>query len=435
MSRSGNDLETGGWSSPRLSAVTPEERLERYAQLAVGVGANVQPGQVVEVWAHPEHIPLVRAVARAAYAAGAAYVTVEWRDPYLRRALVDLGPEETLDWSPPWEISKFEWLAENRAAFINIEGDPDPNALEGLDARRLGRAVKRAFRRSLNEALPHLNWTIVAYPNAGWATSVFGAPDVERLWDLVGRATRLDEDDPVAAWETHLNRLDERAQMLNAAHFDAVRFSGPGTDLLVGLTERSRWRAGRDETSYGLEHVANLPTEEVFATPDARRTEGTLRCTRPVALPGNVAEDVELTFTAGLLTQVRARKGEAELREALKLDEGAGRLGEVALVDGTSRVGQLATTFYDTIFDENAACHVALGNAYLDAVEGGAELAAHERLALGVNESLLHLDVMLGGLEVDVDGLDSGGKVTPIIRDDAWVLEPAVARAPAIVEG
>jgi aminopeptidase len=404
--------------------VTPDERLERYAELTVRVGANVQQGQVVEVLAHPEHVLFVRAVARAAYAAGAAYVTVEWRDPHLRRALVELGQEEQLDWSPPWEVSKFEWLAANRGALINIVGDPDPNALEGLDARRLGSAVKRAFRQALKDALPHLNWTIVAYPNPGWATSVFGAPDVERLWQLVTRATRLDEDDPGAAWDTHLDLLDERARGLNAARFDAVRFSGPGTDLLVGLTERSRWKCGRDETPYGQTFIANLPTEEVYTTPDARRTEGTLRCTRPVALPGSVAEGVELTFASGRLTEVRARKGEPELREQLAIDDGAGMLGEVALVDATSRVGQEATTFYDTLFDENATCHVALGKAYLEAVEDGPQLGPDKRLALGVNDSLLHLDVMLGGPEVDVDGLDTAGAVTPIIRNDAWVLDP-----------
>jgi len=403
--------------------VTSEERLERYAQLAVKVGANVQPEQVVEVFAHPEHVLFVRAVARAAYAAGAAYVTVEWRDPHLRRALVEMGTEERLDWSPPWEVSKWEWLAENGGALIDIQGDPDPSALEGLDSRRLARAVRRAYRERLHSAVQRINWTMVAYPNPGWATSVFGAPDVEKLWDLVARATRLDEDDPVAAWETHLRRLDERAQVLNVARFDAVRFSGPGTDLLVGLTERSRWIGGRDVTALGLAFIANLPTEEVFTTPDATRTEGTLRCTRPVALPGNVADEVELTFAAGRLTEVRAGRGEAALREELALDDGAGRLGEVALVDATSRVGQLATTFYDTLFDENAACHVALGRAYLEAVEGGAELGAEQRLALGVNDSLLHLDVMLGGPEVDVDGLDSAGAVTPIIRNDAWVLQ------------
>ncbi len=402
----------------------PEDQLERYAQLAVTVGANVQPGQVVDVLAHPLHLTLVRAVARAAYTAGAAYVTVEWRDPHMRRALVELGGDEMLEWSPPWEVSKLAWLDENRGAVVAIFGDPEPNALDGLDAGRLARAVRRGYLERSNASLnaQAVNWTVVAHPNPGWATRVFGTPDVERLWALVTRAVRLDEDDPIASWRNHVYELERRARSLDAAGFDAVRFSGPGTDLFVGLTPQSRWKGAEDRTAYGLSHITNLPTEEVFTTPDARRTHGTLRCTRPVALPGNVAEDVELTFVAGSVTEVRASRGERALRERFAFDEGAGKLGEVALVDRTSRVGQLGITFYDTLFDENATSHVALGSAYLSAIRGGSELTTEQRRELGVNESALHVDVMLGGPEVDVDGVDSLGRTTPIIRDDRWVL-------------
>jgi aminopeptidase len=404
--------------------VTPDERLERYATLAVAVGANVQPGQVVDVLAAPDHAPLVRAVARAAYAAGAGYVTVEWRDARVRRALVELGSEEMLDWSPPWEVEKLEWLDTNRGAVIAIFGDPDPSALDGLDPKRLAHAIRRAYMDASNRSLDAqaVNWTIVACPNAGWANRVFGTPDVERLWELVTRAVRLDEDDPVAAWRAHVSELRRRAATLDAAGFDAIRFHGPGTDLLVGLTARSRWIGGANETAYGLPHIVNLPTEEVFTTPDRRRTDGTLRCTRPVALPGSVADDVELTFTAGRVTGVTASRGESELRERFAFDEGAGMLGEVALVDGTSRVGQLGVTFFDTLFDENATSHVALGSAYLSAIRDGSSLAREERSGLGINESALHVDVMLGGPDVRVDGLAADGRATPIIHDDLWLL-------------
>lgn len=406
-------------------SVTTAERLHRYAELAVKVGANVQPGQVVDVLAHPEHVPFVRAVARAAYAAGAAYVTVEWRDPHMRRALVELGPEEGIDWSPPWDVSKVEWLDEHRGATIAIFGDPDPGALDGVDPTRVAQAVRRAYLERSNESLDAqaTNWTVVAYPTPGWAEKALGEPDVERLWELVGRAVRLDEDDPFAAWRLHVDDLERRARAIGAARFDALRFSGPGTDLLVGLTSRSRWKGGQDRTSYGLEYITNLPTEEVFTTPDARRTEGTVRCTRPVALPGSVAEDVELTFASGRLTDVRASRGAQELRERFSLDEGAGRLGEVALVDRTSRVGQLGITFYETLFDENATSHVALGSAYVSAIDGGRTLTRDERRELGVNESAAHVDVMLGGPDVDVDGIDARGRTTPVIRDDRWVLD------------
>ncbi len=401
-----------------------EEHLERYAHLAVAVGANVQPGQVVDVLACPEHAPLVGAVARAAFAAGAGYVTVEWRDSRIRRALVELGSEEMLGWSPPWEVEKIDWLDANRGAAIAIFGDPDPTALDGLDPKRLAQAFRRAYIDASNRSLnaQAINWTVVACPNEGWANRVFGTPDVERLWTLVSQAARLDEDDPVAAWRTHIDELESRARSLDTARFDTIRFRGPGTDLEVGLTERSRWKGARDETAYGLAHVTNLPTEEVFTTPDARRTTGRLRCTRPVALPGIVATDVELTFTDGRVTDVRATKGESELRERFAYDEGAGLLGEVALVDGTSRIGQLGVTFFDTLFDENATSHVALGSAYLSAIRDGRSLTPEERTALGVNDSALHVDVMLGGPEVSVDGVAADGSETPIIRDDRWLL-------------
>ena len=405
--------------------MTAAERLDAYARLAVEVGANVQAGQVLDVLAHPEHAPLVRAVARAAYRAGASYVTVEWRDPGMRRALAEHGPDAFLDWSPPWEIEKLDWLEENRGAILAIAGDPDPHALEGADAARVARTIRRDYvARSLrSDDARAVNWSIVAYPTPGWAERVFGEPDVERLWELVGRAVRLDERDPVGAWNDHVTMLSDRARRLDERRFDAVRFRGPGTDLVVGLSPRSRWKGAVEETSYGLQHVVNLPTEEVFTTPDRRRTEGTIRCTRPVALPGKVAENVELGFREGRLVDVRATTGAAELRERFSFDDGASLLGEVALVDGSSRVGQLGIVFFDTLFDENATSHVALGSAYLSAIEGGGELSEEERAEKGLNHSVVHEDVMLGGPEVEVDGLAADGSATPIIRDDRWLLE------------
>jgi aminopeptidase len=404
--------------------VTAAERLDAYARLAVEVGTNVQDGQVLDVLAFPEHAPLVRAVARAAYRAGASYVTVEWRDPGLRRAMADHAPEAWLDWSPPWEVAKLDWLSDNRGAILAILGDPDPHALDGADPARVARAVRRAYVersfRSDNERT--VNWSIVAYPNPGWAERVFGEPDVERLWDLVARAVRLDEDDPVEAWNEHVAVLGARARALDERRFDAVRFRGPGTDLVVGLSPRSRWKGAIEETAYGLEHVVNLPTEEVFTTPDRRRTEGTVRCTRPVALPGKVAEDVRLTFREGRVVDVQAAKGADDLRECFATDEGAAMLGEVAIVDERSRVGQLGVVFFDTLFDENATSHVGFGSAYLSALEGSTELSEDERTAAGFNESVVHVDVMLGGPEVDVDGLAADGTATPIVRENRWVL-------------
>ncbi|HEV3404686.1 MAG TPA: aminopeptidase, partial [Gaiellaceae bacterium] len=252
--------------------------------------------------------------------------------------------------------------------------------------------------------------------------AVFGEPDVERLWTAVGFATRLDEPDPVAAWQKHMARLDERARVLNERSFDAIRFRGPGTELTVGLLPASRWRSASFTTAWGLGHVPNMPTEEVFTTPDLRRTEGTVRSTRPLGLLGTTVRDLELRFEHGRVVEVRASAGADVVRGQLATDEWAPYLGEVALVDGSSRVGQTGITFRDTLFDENATCHIAYGDAVMFATEGLAGLSAEERRAQGVNGSAVHTDFMIGGPEVDVDALGADGQATPLLRGDVWQL-------------
>lgn len=408
----------------RSCAVTPEERLQRYARLIVEVGANVAPGQVVEIDAAPEHAPLVRALAPAAYAAGAAHVFVSTYDAHVRRAQADGAPEDWLDWTPPWALARAEWLHEHKGAKISVTGDPAPHAYDGADPSRVARTRQRVLaERSM--ALTNgrrVNWVVVACPNEGWAERVFGEPDVERLWELVARTVRLDEPDPVAAWREHASMLDARAAQLDERRFDALRFRGPGTDLTVGLSQRARWKGTTDYTVDGRPHISNMPTEEVFTTPDCRRTEGVVRSTRPFALPGMVVEGLELEFRGGRCTAVRASVGEEQFRERLRSDEGASRLGEVALVDADNRVGRTDTVFFDLLFDENAASHVALGAAYLAPIEGGDEMTDEELDAIGFNRSSTHNDVMIGGPGVDVDGIEPGGAVVPVIRDDAWAL-------------
>jgi aminopeptidase len=404
--------------------MTPEERLERYARLAVEVGSNVGEGQVVWVSALPEHAPLVRAVARIAYENGASYVDVDYADQHVRRARIELAPEDTLGWSPPWALSKVDHLAETHGALIQIVGDPEPELLADLDGARVGktrmRELAERYVKATNQRL--INWVIVAYPNEGWAQTVFGEPDVERLWGAVADATRLDEPDPIQAWRDHIDKLVERGNLMNERAFDAIRFRGPGTDLTVGLIPGARWCTALEETVDGRRHVVNMPTEEIFTSPDRRRTTGTVRSTKPLALAGNIVRDLEVRFEDGRAVEVTASSGAELIREQLRQDETAPFLGEVALVDGDSRVGRSGLVFLNTLFDENASCHIAYGSGILEAIPDGEEKDEAELEALGFNTSSIHTDFMIGGPEIEVDGLEKDGTAVPLLRGDAWQL-------------
>jgi aminopeptidase len=396
-----------------------EALLELYARLGVQVGANVQPGQLVEVSARVEHAPLARAVARCAYEAGASYVDVAYADQHVRRAMIEHADDATLSWTPPWLLTRMRGFGEQRAAAIGIVGDPEPELLADLDGARVGKArmpeLADESMRQVNEGL--VNWTVIACPNEGWARAVYGEPDVDRLWRDVAYCARLDEDDPTAAWREHVERLDRRTHALNALHLDAVRFTGPGTDLTVGLLDTSRWKGARSFTRDGVAHVPNMPTEEVFTTPDARRTEGRVRATRPAVLYGKVVHGLEVRFEAGRIVDVQAESGADVVEGQLSTDDRAAYLGEIALVDGTSRVGRKDLTFFNTLFDENATCHIAYGGAYAETVEGETTGLA------GFNESTVHTDFMIGGPEVDVDAVTRDGSVVPLLREDVWQLD------------
>ena len=404
--------------------MTPEERLERYARLTVEVGSNVGDGQFVWVAALPEHAEFARAVARIAYEKGARYVDVDYADQHVRRARIEHAPEDSLGWSPPWTLAEVDYLASEHGALIQIVGDPEPELLADLDGARVGKTrskeIAERYVKAMNQRL--INWAIVAYPNAGWATTVFGEPDVERLWEAVASATRLDEPDPVAAWRAHIDKLVERAGLLNARAFDSIRFRGPGTDLTVGLIRGATWCTALEETVDGRRHVVNMPTEEVFTSPDRRRTEGTVRSTKPLALAGNIVRDLEIRFEGGRAVEVNASSGADLIREQLRQDETASLLGEVALVDGDSRVGRSGLVFLNTLFDENASCHIAYGAGILEAIPDGDTKSAAELDQLGFNVSTIHTDFMIGGPDVEVDGVEAGGAAVPILRGDEWQL-------------
>jgi aminopeptidase len=396
------------------------ERTARYAELVVRIGANVQPGQTVLINCQLEHAPFARALAEAAYVRGARYVDVWYWDPHVKRSRILHAPLDSLSESPPW-LDERGRAAVDGGAYIRIEGDPAPTLLSDLDPQRASldaMPVNQVIRQGQRENT--MCWSIACYPTPGWAEAVLGEPDVERLWQAVATAVRLDQPDPVAAWEAHIDGLDRRGQLLTERRFDAIRFRGPGTDLTIGLLPGARWTSGTETTKDGIRCVVNMPTEEIFTTPDRRRAEGVVRATLPLLCEGVLVEGLEMEFRGGRIVRVDADAGADIVRGQVARDEGSQQLGEVALVSGDSGVYKTGLLFKDTLYDENAACHIAYGAAYVAVVEGMAELTPAARYEAGLNVSAVHTDFMIGGPEVDVDGLAADGSATPLLRDNAW---------------
>ncbi|HET7450938.1 MAG TPA: aminopeptidase [Gaiellaceae bacterium] len=398
------------------------KNLRAYAELIVRVGTNLQPGQTLLINALVDHAPLVRELTEAGYRAGARFVDVTYVDMHVRRSFIEHAAEEDLTYTQPWTLERSSSLDGN--ALIMIAGDPEPTLLADLDPSRVGKArpIKALEAQLASQNGRTVNWNIAAYPTAGQAQQVFGEPDVERLWEAYQSAVRLDQPDPVAAWQTQSDKLVARAKQLDEHAFDAIHFDGPGTDLTVGLLPGARWLGGGGETVDGIFHVANLPTEEVFTAPDWRRTEGTVRSTRPLALAGMIVEGLEMRFEAGKAVDVKASVGADTVTAQMDSDDFGRALGEVALVDGESAVGKTGLTFFDTLFDENAACHIAYGAAVTFGIDGLDGLSPDELRARGINVSNVHTDFMIGGPEVAVDGITKDGTAVPILREDVWQL-------------
>lgn len=404
-----------------------ETRIDRLAAVAVRVGVNIQPGQELVMTAPLDALPLVRRITRHSYEAGAKLVTTLFTDDEARLARFAAAPDDAFDYAPAWLHEGIARAYREGAARLAITGE-DPALLAGVDPDRVARAARsqsRASRPALEEIAGfRTNWTIVPAATAGWARAVFPdlAPaDAEaRLWDAIFAACRTDEADPVAAWDAHNARLAARTERLNAARYARLRFTGPGTALTVGLSEGHVWLGGAKRAGNGVVCNANIPTEEVFTTPHAAMTEGTVRATKPLAYGGTLIEDIAVHFEGGRIVEARARTGEHVLKRVLESDEGASRLGEVALVPHSSPISASGLLFRNTLFDENAASHIALGQAYSNCIEGGETMDKAELARRGANESLIHIDWMIGSGEVDVDGIRADGVAEPLMRAGEW---------------
>jgi aminopeptidase len=394
------------------------EYVRPLAELIVRFGANVQPGQIVSVGSEPGKEELARAIAEAAYKQGAKFVDLSVFDVHFKRARALHAAPETLDFVPPWYGQRVLALGEHRCARIALSGPVAPRLMEDVDPELLGKDMLPSVRESskvLNDQTT--NWSVAPCPTPEWAELVH--PELEpptalaRLWEEIAHVCRLDEPDPTAAWSARMDQLTSAAARLEDLMLDSLRFEGPGTSLTVGLLEGSRWLAARLTTVDGIVHAPNLPTEEVFTTPDPSRTEGVVTSTKPLFVSGVLIEGLRVRFKDGQAVEINAQDGAGTLRTLSERDPGAARLGEVALVDREGRIGPLGTIFYDTLLDENAASHVALGQGFAFAVHGDDQVQR-------INQSEIHVDFMIGSPEVAVTGITRDGREVALLRGGDW---------------
>lgn len=391
--------------------------VDALAKLAVGVGANVEPGQTVVLSSYLGQEELTRAIAAAAYDAGAHQVEPNYSDPYIKLARLEHAPDEALGLVIPWVRERPRQLADMRGALISLSGPAAPGLLDQVDPERIGRDTVALVEwiEVLSERA--VNWTIVPGPTTAWATLVHpeleGRGALDKLWEEIAHICRLDKDDPVAAWRERSDELTRVAKRLTAARLDALRFVGPGTDLTVGLLPGVDWNGGAFHTAWGQTHIPNLPTEEVFTSPDPERTEGVVTSTKPLLVSGRAVNGLRIRFEGGRAVQINADEGAGLLRELVKRDADADRLGEVALVDSSGRIGATGTVFHDTLLDENAASHIAVGSGFT-------HLTEDEQAAERINKSAVHTDFMIGGPGVVVTGMTSDGSEVPVLIDGHW---------------
>ena len=412
---------------PEFETAVDPVRLEKLAEVAVKVGLRLREGQDLVMTAPLAALPLVRLITRHAYKAGAGIVTTFYADEETTLARYAHAPDGSFDRASGWLYDGMAKAFEGGAARLAIAGD-NPMLLSGQDPARVARANK-ANSIAYKPALEHIsnfdiNWNICSYPNPSWAKLVF--PDlpianaVEKLAEAIFAASRVNEADPVAAWAAHNAELRKRSTWLNGERFAALHFTGPGTDLTVGLADGHEWHGGASTAKNGITCNPNIPTEEVFTTPHALKVEGHVSSTKPLSHQGTLIDDIRVRFEGGRIVEAKALKGEEVLLKVLDTDEGARRLGEVALVPHSSPISASGILFYNTLFDENASCHIALGQCYSKCFLNGASLTPEQIKAQGGNSSLIHIDGMIGSDKVDIDGIRADGSKVPVMRQGEW---------------
>jgi aminopeptidase len=376
-----------------------------------------------------EHAQVARAIATEAYRVGASHVSIEYADPVLQRARVDHAPSESLGRVLPHEVEGVRAWREDRPAIISLTGNPNPTLMDGADPARLAQSMPIDLIREVMPIVSAnlVSWTVVGAPNAAWAQTVLGEPDVERLWQAIAVTMRLDQEDPVVAWRDHLAKLKLRRDLLNARGFDRVRYRGPGTDLTVGLVPGSSWAGGATTNAAGVEFVPNMPTEEVFISPDWRRADGTAATTAPFFLMAvnTFVDGLRLELANGEIRSASAARGEEAVHAQLDGIPRARHLGEVAIVDADSAVRRTGLTYGDMLFDENAGSHIAWGTGFATTVENGTEMSPQQLIESGVNQANTHVDVVVGSPEVEIDGIYPDGSAVAITRGDTFVLDTA----------
>ncbi|RED55270.1 aminopeptidase [Cohnella lupini] len=404
-----------------------DEMLNKYAELVVRVGVNVQAGQVLIVHSPIETAELTRLIVAKAYEAGAKFVIVEWDDDAITRARYENASDDSFEYYPQWLADGMVRFAEEGGAILHIKV-PNPDLFQGIDSSKVATAVKSAAiaRKEYSNYTrsSKISWSLIKAPTRAWANKVFAdLPEEQRvdaMWEAIFRMVRVNTEDPIAAWREHIDRLKTSQNLLNAKRYKSLHYRAPGTDLRVALPEGHIWRGGGGENEKGVYFVANMPTEEVYTMPHRTGVNGTVKSTLPLNLNGRLVEGITFTFKDGKVVAYDAESGREHLTSLLETDEGASYLGEMALVPHDSPISNLNIVFYNTGIDENASCHFALGSAYPVNLEGGTNLTSEELLERGANVSLTHVDFMIGCADLDIDGELPDGTIEPVFRQGNW---------------